>query len=155
MSNPGWDPQQPYGQQPPYGQPGYGQGWQPTQPPFPPQHGYGGPSVSPSDERTWSVIAHLGQFVVGVFAPLITYLMYKDRSQFVRWHSVQSLNFGITAVIYSMGAAVIALITCGVGLLLFVPLVIVQVVYLILAGIAASRGEWYRYPKALAIPMVS
>jgi uncharacterized Tic20 family protein len=138
-------PQQGYGQQPPqgYGQPGPGA----------PQ-GYGSAgAVSPSDERTWSMIAHIGTIIIGIIAPLITYLVYKDRSQFVKTQSAESLNFQITILI----AYVLSWIIAGVtfGLLFFLPGIVwvVNLVFVIMAGIAANKGENYRYP--FSIRMVS
>jgi len=145
-------PQQGYGQQPP--QQGYGQ-----QPPqgYGQQQGVGpgapqGP-VSPSDERTWSMLAHLGTIIIGFLAPLITYLMYKDRSQFVKTQSAESLNFQITMLI----AYVVAWIATGItfGLLFFLPMIVWvgNLVFVIIAGMAANKGENYRYP--FSIRMVS
>jgi len=168
MTDPGWNPQQPYGnpygqqpphgQQPPYGQPPYGQQpyAQPTPPPFSQQpFVQAGPPVNPTDERTYAMVAHLGQLVVGFFAPLLTYLMYKDRSQYIRWHSAQALNFSITSFLYVMAVMFVSVVTFGIGFLLFIPLAALEVVFLVMAGVAANRGEWYRYPQWLAVPMVS
>ena len=137
-------PQQPqgYGQQPPqgYGQPGPG---------APQGYGQQGAPVSPSDERTWSMIAHIGTIIVGIIAPLVTYLIYKDRSQFVKTQSAESLNFQITMLI----AYVVAWIITGVtlGLLFFVPAIVwvVNLVFVIMAGVAANKGENYRYPFSI------
>jgi uncharacterized Tic20 family protein len=153
-------PQQGYGQQPPqqpYGQPQQQYGQQPPQgygqqPGYAPGPGAGGP-VSPSDERTWSMLAHLGTILIGFLAPLITYLMYKDRSQFVKVQSTESLNFQITMLI----AYVVAWIVTGItfGLLFFLPIIVwvANLVFVIMAGMAANKGENYRYP--FAIRMVS
>lgn len=162
MSDPYGNPyghQQPYGQQPPYGQP-YGHPAQPPhvpQPPFAPQQPFvqAGPPVNPGDERTYAMAAHLGQLVLGFLAPLITYLLYKDRSQYIRWHSAQAINFALTGFVYAMATLFLSAITFGIGFLLFLPLAALEVVFLVMAGVAANRGEWYRYPQWLALPLVS
>jgi uncharacterized Tic20 family protein len=139
-------PQQAYGQAPQqgYGQPGPG---------APQGYGQQGAPVSPSDERTWSMIAHIGTIIVGILAPLVTYLIYKDRSQFVKTQSAESLNFQITMLI----AYVVSWILTGVtlGLLFFLPAIVwvVNLVFVIMAGVAANKGENYRYP--FSIRMVS
>ncbi len=146
--------QQPYGQQPPYGQP-YGQ---PAPPPHAPQpHPFvqAGPPVNPGDERTYAMAAHLGQLILGFLAPLLTYLLYKDRSQYIRWHSAQGINFALTGFVYAMATLFLSAITFGIGFLLFLPLAALEIVFLVLAGVAANRGEWYRYPQWLALPLVS
>jgi uncharacterized Tic20 family protein len=133
--------QQPYGQQPQqqYGQPGPG---------APQGYGTAG-AVSPQDERMWSMLAHIGTILIGVIAPLITYLMYKDRSAFVKQQSAESLNFQITMLI----AYVVSWIVAGItfGLLFFLPILVwvANLVLVIIAGMAANKGENYRYPFAL------
>ena len=52
--------------------------------------------VSTQDERTWSIIAHLSILlnlitaIGGPVAALIIWLVYKDRSQKVAFHALQS-----------------------------------------------------------------
>ncbi|GAB3664607.1 hypothetical protein GCM10027589_28780 [Actinocorallia lasiicapitis] len=159
--------QNPYGQQQPYGQqPGPPpQGFNPyggTLPGGYQQGGYGGPPVSPSEERTWGMLAHLGTLVAICFlaffnflVPLVIYLVYKDRSAFIRYNAAQALNLTLTGLIYGLVGTIITIVTCGVGVILLVALAIAQVIYLILAGIAANRGEWYRYPQWIAYPIVT
>ncbi|MCD0453551.1 DUF4870 domain-containing protein [Actinocorallia sp. API 0066] len=180
MSGPAWDPNDPYRQQPtqppfpgagagpgpgpgPYGQPTYPGGYQPPGPgPAPggpyvpgqqPYGGYGAP-VSPSDERLWSIASHLGQLVFGFLVPLVVYLVYKDRSTFIRWHSAQALNLAITAIGWSVVIGIVAIVTFGLGALLYFPFALLELVFLVLAAVGASRGEWYAFPKALAYPLV-
>ena len=53
--------------------------------------------LSPSEERMWAMLAHLSvliNLVTGAFGPivaLIIYLVYKDRSRYVAYQSLQSL----------------------------------------------------------------
>ncbi|ROO83629.1 hypothetical protein EDD29_1136 [Actinocorallia herbida] len=162
---------QPGGYQPQYGQPGapaqpYGQqrfgqpGPVPPPPPFfpppgvPQAPGGWGPHPQASEERTWALLGHLGQFVIGLFAPLIVYLVYKDKGQFARWHGAQGLNLGITAVAYTVILIPVSFITFGLGALLYFPLGAVEIVFLIIGAVKASQGEWYRFPSFLAWPMV-
>ena len=56
-----------------------------------------GGGMSAQDERTWSIIAHLSillNLITGMGGPvaaLILWLVYKDRSQKVAFHAMQSL----------------------------------------------------------------
>lgn len=129
------------GQQP--GGPGYGQ------PPYnaPP---YGPPRaqpVSPTDERTWSTLGHVGGIVLGFLAPLVVYLVYKDRSVFLRRHSAEALNFQITMVIAYLAGVVLLFVIIGVFVL--VAAWVLTIVYAIIAAVAASRGQEYRYPLTI------
>jgi uncharacterized protein len=132
--------QQGYGQQgyPPqqYGQPGY------PQQPYPGQ-AYQLP-VSESDEKTWGIISHISIPFFGFIGPLIAYLMYKDRSEWLKQVTTEALNFSI---LYSI-AYVISVITVSVviGLVLWPLVFIVALIFCILGTIAASKHEFYKYP---------
>lgn len=112
-------PQQPYGQQP------------------------GGP-VSPSDERTWSIVAHAGGILVGFVAPLVVWLIFKDRSQRLNDQGKEALNFQLTLLLAYVVGSVLTIILIG-GLILFAAWVC-AIIFGILGAMAASRDELYRYP---------
>jgi uncharacterized Tic20 family protein len=105
--------------------------------------------MSPSDEKTWSMLAHLGGIILGFLAPLIIWLVFKDRGPFVKHHATEALNFQIALLIANIVAAILWVI--GVGVLLTAALYIANIVFCILAGLAANRGEWYRYPVSLRL----
>jgi uncharacterized Tic20 family protein len=159
---PGPPPQQPqpgpaYGSpqagQPPYqdqSQPGPSQPGQPY--PGQPQAGapYGGPPyqplpLRPSDERMWAILAQVGPFILGFIAPLVIWLVLKDRSRFVDQEAKESLNFQITVVIGMIAAAVITAVTFGFGAIVYLAF-IAAVVFMILAAVANGNGAPYRYP---------
>jgi uncharacterized protein len=117
-----------------------------------------GPPLSASEERTWGMVAHVGVFVAAWFAmgflcPLVVWLVYRYRSEFVRRHSLESLNFQLSLLIYTAVAVVLILITFGLGVLIVVPLVVIgavaAVVVIVLATLAASGGREYRYPLTI------
>src|SRR6266704_2692535 len=122
--------------------------------------GYG--PRGPSDDHLWALLSYLLAFVASLVAPLVIYLVKMNESRYVRFHAAQSLNMGITAAVYSVGGVVVgvvlAIFTHGWALLVLVPLFIVFVVahlvYLILAAVAANRGELYRVPPVLCLAMV-
>jgi uncharacterized protein len=164
--------QPPYGGQPQYGQQQYapppGQGYPGYQQPgyqggqgVAPAAGYYGQPAAQSDDRTWAMLAYLLTFVGGIIAPLIVYFVKKDQSPFVRHHAAQSLNLSITSAIYSIGLLILALVAAavshGFGILLFLlyfPLGITFLVYLIIAAVAANRGEMYQAPNWVVLQLV-
>jgi uncharacterized protein len=127
-------PQQGYAPQQ-YGQPGYPQ--QPYQQP-------GLPPVSESDEKTWAIISHISIPFFGFIGPLIAYLIYKDRSGWLKQATAEALNFSI---LYSI-AYVIAVITISVviGLILWPLVFIVALIFCIMGTLAANKHEFYKYP---------
>src|SRR5437899_2229999 len=109
-----------------------------------------GPPLSDSEERTWAMAAHVGVFVAAWFAmgflcPLVIWLVFRNRSEFVRRHALESLNFQISLLIYSAIAAVLIFVTFGLGVLVVVPLLVIgavaAVVVIVLATVAASGGR--------------
>lgn len=119
-----------------------------------------GAPLSQSEERTWSMIAHIGSlvaawFAMGFLCPLVVWLVYRDRSDFVRKHALESLNFQLSLLIYGIIAAILVAITFGLGILIVIPLaligVIAALVVIILATVAASGGREYRYPLTIRL----
>ena len=116
--------------------------------------------LSGSEERTWAMVAHIGVLIaawlaMGFLCPLIIWLVFRDRSDFVKRHAVESLNFQITLLIYIVVGFVITLVTFGLGALVVVPVAIVVAVFalvvIILATVKAANGEQYRYPLCLRL----
>ncbi|WP_150242086.1 DUF4870 domain-containing protein [Nocardiopsis quinghaiensis] len=129
---PGYQEQGGYGPQGAYGQPG----------------GYGPSSATTgqpnSDERQMSLFAHLGGGILGWIVPLIIYLMKKDESPFVRDQSAQALNFQLLILIGYLVSSVLMVVL--IGALTWFVVWVVSLIFGILGGVAANRGEWYRYP---------
>jgi uncharacterized Tic20 family protein len=106
------------------------------------------------------MVAHVGVFVAAWFAmgflcPLVIWLVYRDRSEFVRRHALESLNFQLSLLIYTAVSVVLILITFGLGVLIVIPLVLIgaiaALVVIILATMAASSGREYRYPLTIRL----
>jgi uncharacterized Tic20 family protein len=142
----------PQGAYPPPAQPGAYPppgGYQPGS--YPPPGGYQQAPVSESDERTWAMLGHLGGILISFVAGLIVYLVYKDRSQYLKEQGAEALNFQITMVIASLVAGV--LVAVSFGLLFFLPFAVwvVQIAFGIIAGLAANKHENYRYPFSIRL----
>jgi uncharacterized Tic20 family protein len=126
----------------------------PPQPPAP---------LTPSEERSWAMLAHLSillNLVTGLLGPvgaLIIYLVYKDRSRYVAYHSLQSLIFqliawvggGILTAIAWTITGVLSAILVG---LLCIPISLVisviplgAIIYGIIGGIQCNQGQDFRY----------
>ena len=148
---PSYGGQQPsgYGQQPGYPDPSQ-QGYPPQQygQPGYPQQPYaaagGQAPVTESDEKTWGILSHISIPIFWFVGPLIGYLLYKDRSPFLKQVTTEALNFSI---LYSI-VQVVGLILWSVvfGFLLSLAGFIVALIFCIMATMAASRHEFYKYP---------
>jgi uncharacterized protein len=154
-------PEQPEGElpgQPTPGQPAYGQ--PPAQQPPPGQPPYGqhpGAGALTPDERTWGGAAHWGALLAALvgglafLGPLLVLLIKGNDSPWIRRHSVESLNFQISILIYAIISGLLLLVLIGFVLL---PLVgLFWLIFTIIGSVKASNGDDYRYP--LTIRMVS
>jgi len=105
-----------------------------------------------STERNWAVLAHLGSFLaawvaLGLLAPLTVLLLKGKESDFVRRHAVESLNFQINALVYTVVFALSMLLVIG-----FVLLPLYGLFYLacvVLGSFRASDGRDFRYPLTI------
>lgn len=114
-------------------------------PPQPPM--YAPPPLRPDEERTWAIVGHLLGLVVGFLGPLVIWLIYRGRGPYLEDQVKESLNFQITLVIAYIVAAILT--PFGIGLLLLVAVWVTQLVFQIMAAVAASRYQWYRYPVSI------
>jgi uncharacterized Tic20 family protein len=105
--------------------------------------------LSDTDRRMWAMLAQLGGIIISFVAPLIVYVIYKDQDEFVKDQSKEGLNFQITVLIGYVIASVLSAV--GIGLLLYPLIWVANVVFCIIAGMAANRGERYRYPFTLRL----
>lgn len=118
------------------------------------------PEISRQDERSWSALSHASFFLnifTGFVGPLVAlgiWLFYRDRSEAVAFHALQSLWYQVAwLVVMTVGWGItgfISLVTLGLAAVILVPLMLIPtVVPFVQAGIATYRtvkGRDYRYP---------
>ena len=135
-------------------EPGDGMG-DPGGDPFDGTEGPTGSTMSPQEERTWSIVAHLSVLagLVGLMplGALIIWLVYKDRSRRVGFHALQALWFQIAwLVILVVGWFVTFVLSFVLVGLLLIPVMLltslVPFVHGCYAAYKVSQGVDYRYP---------
>ena len=118
------------------------------------------------DEINMGMLAHLLGFLY-IVGPLIIWLMKKDESKYVEEQAREALNFQIAialglmagGILYGMFAIGIVIGGLGRGAFLIVSLVLVAIwallvvnlVFVIIASIEASKGIRYKYPVNLRL----
>ncbi|AEE46482.1 DUF4870 domain-containing protein [Cellulomonas fimi] len=108
--------------------------------------------LRPDEERTWAIVSHVGPLLgFGFIVPLVVWLVFKGRGPYLEDQAKESLNFQLTLLIAYVVSSVLFFV--GIGFLLFPIVWVVGLVFGILAAVADSRYEWYRYP--VNIRMVS
>ena len=115
------------------------------------------PSIdAPNNEtKQWAFFAHLSALLGCVIpfgnllGPLVIWQIKKNEMPFVDDQGKEALNFQITMSIALVVSCVLMLVLIGFLLALIVGLV--DLVYTILAAIAANNGQTYRYPFNLRL----
>ena len=118
-----------------------------TAPP-PPPGSAAAPPMSDADARTWAIVAHAGGIVTSVVAALLVYLIFRDRNPYLTDQAREALNFQITVLIALVVTAILTPLTFGVAVVLTWLVEIANLVLCIMAAVAVSRGQVYRYPFA-------
>ena len=119
--------------------------------------------LSPAEERTWAMLAHLSVLVnlfTGVLGPvvaLIIYLMFANRSKYVAYHAMQSFLFQLV-VWYGIGVmwgvvGLLSAILVGVLLIPFAcvltPVLLLGMaiapIYGVIGAVQTSQGQDFQY----------
>lgn len=119
--------------------------------------------LTPSEERTWAMLAHLSILLnlvtglLGLVGALAIYLIYQNRSRYVAYHALQSLIFqlivwlgggiltGISWAITGTLSAILIGLICIPFALVITAIPLAGIVYGIIGGIQCSQGQDFRY----------
>ncbi|HEY8355798.1 MAG TPA: DUF4870 domain-containing protein [Methylophilaceae bacterium] len=102
-----------------------------------------------SDEKNIAVVTHITGIFFSIFPGLIVWLLKKDESPFISDQAREALNFQISLLIAYIISFVLSFVL--IGLLLFPLIWLANIVFSIMAAVAASKGENYRYPFCLRL----
>lgn len=118
-----------------------------------------GTAMDSRDERMWSGLAHLSVFLnlftgfLGPVAAFVIWLVYRDRSETVAFHALQSaVNQAAWLIILAVGWAVTGLLTVVLVGFLLMPFMLVASVmpfaHAVYAAYRIGKGHDFRYPFA-------
>lgn len=103
--------------------------------------------LSPSDEKLWATLIHIGGILFGFLPALIGYLVLKDKGPFIRAHTATALNFQITLLIAYVVGSILTFVIIGIFIL--IAAWIAAIVFGIIAAVKANQGQYYVYPIAI------
>jgi uncharacterized protein len=112
-------------------------------------------AATSKEERNVAMFAHLSAFAGlivpfgNILAPLIVWLVQREKSAFVAEQALEALNFNITIVLAGIVCTVLVFI--GIGVLLWVVLGIAWLVGTILGAVRASEGQHFRHQFTLRL----
>lgn len=107
-----------------------------------------------NDANMWAMLCHIAALagclipVGNIIGPLIIWQMKKAEFPAVDDQGKESLNFQITVTIGLLALIVLAVLTLGLLMPLLPIFGIVALVFTIIGGLKANKGELYRYPFA-------
>jgi uncharacterized Tic20 family protein len=109
--------------------------------------------LSDSD-RNFAIAMHLSPFAgaiffLFVFTPAVLWLICKDRSSFADDHGREVLNMQLSALLLSIILTVAGFLTFGLSWLALIAWHIVIIIAQIRGAVAASNGEYFRYPMII------
>jgi len=113
-----------------------------------PRSSFGG-----TDANQWAMWLHfsmLSGFVVagaGFLAPIIIWLVKKDDIPSLDQHGKNAVNWLISSLIYALVCFLLTFIIIGIPML--IALGICGVIFPIIAGLKASKGEYWKYPMSI------
>ena len=119
-------------------------------PPPPPPSGESAEPWQPEmsqDARNMAMLCHL-LGIVGFVAPLMIWLIERDKHRFVDEHGREAMNYQISMLIY--GAAASLSCFAVIGLFLAPALAIVHTVLVIIGATRAQQGGPWHYPIAIS-----
>jgi len=99
-------------------------------------------------DRNFAIAIHLTPFAAPAFPPLVfmpfvLWLIRKDKSAFVDDHGREVVNMLITMLVFSILTVLV------IPIPFVIIWVIIMVINLIRGAVAASNGQYFRYPMIL------
>ena len=92
------------------------------------------------DGKQWAMFLHLSQLAglivpgLGLVAPFVIWQIKKEQFPELEPHGKMVTNWIISELIYSLAIGVLAIITCGIGALLIIPIAVIAIVFPILGA---------------------
>ncbi|WP_104087379.1 DUF4870 domain-containing protein [Arthrobacter sp. GMC3] len=109
------------------------------------------PPLTPAEDKQWAFLAHCGG-ILGCVPSAVIYKVFKDRGPFTAQESREALNFTLPPTILALALNLIALILnlvdpgAGTPLSMLALLIwVVLTVWSVIAAVAVSKGNPYRY----------
>ncbi|RCV49152.1 DUF1707 and DUF4870 domain-containing protein [Marinitenerispora sediminis] len=103
------------------------------------------------EERLWALGTHLSGYLTLALGPLVVLLVKGNTSPYLRRQAMEALNYQLNFLIASILLPIIAVLTLGIGLVVYLFMAFGWAVLPAIAGIAGALGYNWRYPLTLRI----
>lgn len=107
-----------------------------------------------SSENDWAMLTHLSGLacIVGIpsfVGPLVFWLIKKDEMPLVDRAGKEALNFHLTMLIVLIASAFLTVVV--VGFITLIGAYLMMVIFSIIAGLEANKGNDYSYPLTIRL----
>lgn len=105
------------------------------------------------EQKQMGMFLHLSQLLnviipfAGAIVPIVIWQTQKDKIPALDAHGKMIANFLISCVIYAIISGILTIVL--VGLLGFLALAVIAIVFPIIGGIKANNGELWNYPLTI------
>ena len=104
-------------------------------------------------EREWAMFLHLSLLlgtvapIIGLVAPIVIWQIKKDEMPLMDVHGKNVMNWIISFVIYCTMSVILIFVIIGIPLL--IALAAISLIFPIIGGIKANKGEVWKYPMTM------
>jgi len=105
------------------------------------------PAVS-QDAKNLAVLMWVGTIVLSFIPGLVIYLIKKDDAYLLD-QGTEALNWSITFMIGCFAGMILSII--GIGILITLAVMLLNLIFCVMGAMAASKGENFRAPFALRL----
>lgn len=105
------------------------------------------------EQKQMGMFLHLSQLlnvlipIAGIIVPIVIWQTQKDKMPALDTHGKMVTNFMLSCLIYAVVSFVLTFVL--VGLLGFLALAVIGIVFPIIGGIKANNGELWEYPLTI------
>jgi uncharacterized Tic20 family protein len=125
--------------------------------PPPPPSPLGGFTAGPTDvaapaskdDNNMGLLLFILCIVTGFIGPLIVWLLKKESSRYIDSQGKEILNWCITMFCAGVVCGILTLVV--IGIFLIPVLILCNLIFNIMGILAATKGQFYRYPFALRL----
>ena len=110
-------------------------------------------ALQTAEERQMGMIMHLSQLVnvlffpIGIVAPIVLWQTQKEKMPALDAHGKMVTNFMISMTIYMVVSIILMFVL--IGFLTILAAAIMGIVFPIIGGIKANKGELWSYPMTI------
>ena len=100
------------------------------------------------DAQNLAVIMWIATIILCFIPGLVVYLVKKDNAYLLD-QGTEALNWSITALIGYFAGIILSII--GIGVLISLAIMLINLVFCVMGAVAVSKGENFRVPFALRL----